>query len=291
RASPRLQIFCRKMPVYIRKHPLEIPPPSERDWIKEEEEGFFPQDPDRALAALPQPARMISKLVMLVFENAMEIVERREALQEAQKGKVQATKCSPTAEFQVKTSCLAASGKYIFVGLSMGLAVFQVSDCKQICAWDTAKTEICVIRASALGDEHHVLLAVDELVQFSRLPEGSRKAGFHLEDVKNCSPENPFLLISSCSTQFPNAGSTEAWLDIYRLPKDSWLKERENSPGAAAGLAFRDRKSSQGSTVQNSFLLCYFLLLPFCLQVFHQLLLLQTATARFRLSKSVSPRE
>lgn len=91
------------MAVYIRKHPLEIPPPSEKDWLKDDEEDFFLQDPDRKRDALPQPFRMINKLVMLVFENAMEIIERREMLREAQKLKVQPTKCFPTAEFQVQS--------------------------------------------------------------------------------------------------------------------------------------------------------------------------------------------
>ncbi|NWI08377.1 WDR93 protein, partial [Crypturellus soui] len=242
--------------VYIRKHPLEIPPPSEKDWIKDDEEDFFLQDPDRAFDALPQPVRMIHKLVMLVFENAMEIIERREALQEAQKQKVQAKKCFPTAEFQVtgRASCLAASGKYIFVGLSMGLAVFQGSDCKQVCAWDTAKTEICVICASALGNEHHALLAVDELgfVWLFCFHKDSFLFIKNLNEVEDISKRSTCVEVVLSQggdyAGFPNAGKTEAWLEIYRLPKDSWLKEKENSPGTAAGLAFRDRPSSHGST-------------------------------------------
>lgn len=85
----------------IQKDPLGIPPPSEKDWDKEDEENFFLLDPDRKRDALPQPLRMISKLVMEVFERAMEIIERQEMLREAQKRKVQPKKCFPTAEFQV----------------------------------------------------------------------------------------------------------------------------------------------------------------------------------------------
>lgn len=55
------------------------------------------------------------------------------------------------------------SGKFIFVGLSVGLAAFRMYDCKQVCVWDAVKTEICVICSSDLGNEHHVLLTVDEM--------------------------------------------------------------------------------------------------------------------------------
>ena len=91
------------MAVYIQKDPRDIPPPSEKDWLKEDEEDFFLQDPDQKRDALPQPFRMVNKLVMLVFENAMEIIERREMFREVQKLNVQPTKCFPTAEFQVQS--------------------------------------------------------------------------------------------------------------------------------------------------------------------------------------------
>uniref|UniRef100_A0A8D2QAC2 WD repeat domain 93 n=1 Tax=Zonotrichia albicollis TaxID=44394 RepID=A0A8D2QAC2_ZONAL len=155
------------MAVNSRQHPLEIPPPSAKDWPKEEEENFFLLDPDRKRDVLPQPFRMIHKLVMQVFESAVEIIEEREMLREAQKRKVQPTKCFPTAEFQVteRANCLAVSGKYIFVGLSVGLAAFSRCDLKDVCAWDAAQKEICALHASALGNECHVLLAVDEMGQ------------------------------------------------------------------------------------------------------------------------------
>uniref|UniRef100_A0A8C8SYK6 Uncharacterized protein n=1 Tax=Pelusios castaneus TaxID=367368 RepID=A0A8C8SYK6_9SAUR len=154
------------MPVYIRKHPLEIPPPSEKDWIKkDEEENFFLQDPDQIIDSLPQPFRMINKLVTLVFEQALEIIEEREALREAQTLKVQPTLNLPTAEFQVmgKANCLAASGQHVFVGLSTGLAVFNMHNCKRVCAWESVKLEICALRAASLSNETHLLITVDEM--------------------------------------------------------------------------------------------------------------------------------
>ncbi|KAK0685728.1 WDR93 protein, partial [Pygoscelis papua] len=238
--------------VYIRKHPLEIPPPSEKDWLKDDEEDFFLQDPDRKRDALPQPFRMINKLVMLVFENAMEIIERREMLREAQKLKVQPTKCFPTAEFQVtgRANCLTVSGKYIFVGLSVGLSAFKVSDCKEVCAWDAVKTEICAIHALDLGNERHVLLAVDEmgLVWLFCFHKESFVLIKILNEVEDIGKRSTCVeVVLSPGGDYAGVllqGNTKAWLEIYRLPKDSWLKEMEKSPGAAAGLACRERRSS-----------------------------------------------
>ncbi|NXT24145.1 WDR93 protein, partial [Syrrhaptes paradoxus] len=234
------------------KHPLEIPPPSEKDWLKDDEEDFFLQDPDRKRDALPQPFRMINKLVMQVFENAMEIIEKRETLREVQKLKVKPTKCFPTAEFQVtgRANCLAVSGNYIFVGLSAGLAAFKMSDCKETCAWDEAETEICAIHALDLGNECHVLFAVDEmgLLWFFCFHKESFLLIKILNEVEDISKRSTCVeVVLSPAGDYAGVllqGNTKAWLEIYRLPKDSWLKEMEKNPGAAAGLACRERSSS-----------------------------------------------
>uniref|UniRef100_A0A8C0FZW1 Uncharacterized protein n=1 Tax=Chelonoidis abingdonii TaxID=106734 RepID=A0A8C0FZW1_CHEAB len=250
----------RKMPVYIRKRPLEIPPPSEKDWIKkDEEENFFLQDPDQIFDSLPQPFRMINKLVTLVFEQAWEIIEKREAPREAQIRKVKPTLYLPTAEFQVmgRANCLAASGQHVFVGLSTGLAVFNTPSCKRICAWESTKLEICAIRASNLGNETHLLVTVDDMGRYPMSFLKSHVGGIlrtNLCAMMEWKWWKPFLLLSNCSMQFPNAGSTEAWLEIYRLPKESWLKETDHSQAAAAVSSFRERRFSQASMVQNVFL-------------------------------------
>ncbi|OPJ70469.1 WD repeat-containing protein 93 [Patagioenas fasciata monilis] len=239
------------MAAQIPKHPLEIPPPSEKDWLKDDEEDFFLQDPDRERDALPQPFRMVNKLVTLVFENAMEIIERREMLREAEKLKVQPTKCFPTAEFQVtgRANCLAVSGKYIFVGLSEGLAAFTVFNWEEVCAWDAVKTEICAIHALDLENEHHILLAVDEmgLVWLFCFRKESFQLIKILNEVEDISKRSTCVEVvlspGGDYAGFLLQDSTKAWLEIYRLPKDSWLKEMEKSSGAAAGLAHWRRRS------------------------------------------------
>ncbi|KFU94485.1 WD repeat-containing protein 93, partial [Chaetura pelagica] len=230
---------------HTRRRPLEIPSPSEEDWLKDEEEDFFLQDPDRQRGVLPQPFRMINKLVMLIFEDAMEIIERREM---DRKEKVQPAELFPTAEFQVfgRANCLVVSGKYIFVGLSWGLAAFEVSNSEEACVWDAVKTEICAIRASELGNECHVLLAVDEMglvwlfcfhnegFQLVKILNGTEDLSKQSVCVEMVLPPGGY-----CAGVLLQ-GNTKAWLDIYRLPKDSWLKVLEGSPGAAG----RERRSS-----------------------------------------------
>ncbi|NWI01541.1 WDR93 protein, partial [Tichodroma muraria] len=248
--------------VNTRKHPLGIPPPSEKDWPKEDEEDFFLLDPDRKRDVLPQPFRMINKLVMQVFESAMEIIERREMLREAQKLKVQPKKCFPTAEFQVseRANCLAVSGKYIFVGLSVGLAAFNMCDFKDVCARHVAKTEICAIHASDLGDECHVLLAVDEmgLAWLFCFHKGSFLLVKILNEVKDISQRSTCVeVVLSLGGDYAGIllqGNTKAWLEIYQLPKDSWLTEMEKNAGAAEELACSERRSSCSSEV-GTFLL------------------------------------
>ncbi|NWW71515.1 WDR93 protein, partial [Climacteris rufus] len=253
--------------VNTRKHPLGIPPPSEKDWPKDDEEDFFLLDPDRERDALPQPFRMINKLLMQVFESAMEIIERREMLREAEKLKVQPTKCFPTAEFQVtgRANCLAVSGKYIFVGVSVGLAAFSTCDCKGVCAWDAANTEICAIHASHLGNECHVLLAVDEmgLVWLFCFHQDSFLLIKTLNEVEDISKRSTCVeVVLSRGGDYAGIllqGNTKGWLEIYQLPKDSWLTEMEKNLGAAEGLACSERRSSCTSAVQNSSMsLCAF---------------------------------
>ncbi|NWI95895.1 WDR93 protein, partial [Pitta sordida] len=248
--------------VNTRKHPLEIPRPSKKDWPKDDEEDFFLLDPDRKRDVLPQPFRMINKLVMQVFENAMETIERREMLREAQKLKVQPRRCFPTAEFQMtgRANCLAMSGKYVFVGLSVGLAAFNMWDCKDVCAWDAVETEICAIHASDLGKECHVLLAVDEmgLVWLFCFHKGSFLLVKVLNEMEDISKRSTCVEVGlSPGGGYAGVllqGNTKAWLEIYQLPKDSWLMKMEKNPGAAAGLACSERRSSCTS-VMATFLL------------------------------------
>lgn len=91
--KPRLSVFS--------KGPLEIPSPTETDWPKDDEKDFVFKDMDQELDSLPQPYRMINKLVNYLFDQSWEIIEERESLREVEKNWTVTTTYPPSAEIRV----------------------------------------------------------------------------------------------------------------------------------------------------------------------------------------------
>lgn len=89
------------MPIYIRKGPLEIPPGSEKDWASEEHEDYFLRDPDQARDSLPQPYRMIAKVVERLIDQTIELINIREQSREEEKLKKKTDILQPAAEIHV----------------------------------------------------------------------------------------------------------------------------------------------------------------------------------------------
>ncbi|OCT89727.1 WD repeat-containing protein 93 [Xenopus laevis] len=228
------------MPVYIRKGPLEIPPGSERDWATEEQnEDSFIKDPDQALDLLPQPFRMIDKVVNHLIYQALEIISINEHKREQDKLKRKTEVFTPIAEIQVtkRVNCLAAmeSGTYLFVGHSEGLAVYSFPDCHWICGWEDTKIEICSLSICHVKNQLYMLATVDDmgiarLLYFSEDRLNLLKVINEPEDVS----KRTICVTLKVSAGGDYAGillegSEECWLEVYRLPKDSWLKEVEHA--------------------------------------------------------------
>nr|XP_028562644.1 WD repeat-containing protein 93 [Podarcis muralis] len=236
------------MPVFLRKQPLDIPSPTEKDWIKkDEEEDIYLKDPYEFRDTLPQPYRMINKLVNLLLERTWEIVEGPQPLQETRQPKVPPPKYPPSSEFQVegRANCMVAAGEFIFIGFSMGLSVFSIPTCEKptcekVCAWEAVNVEICAIKVSNFGSSSYLIGSVDELgiarlFYFFKENLLSIKA---INEVEDISKRNTCVALElSRGADYAGfllqAGSSEAWLEIYRLPKDSWLKETENAQNVA----------------------------------------------------------
>ncbi|XP_015274729.1 PREDICTED: WD repeat-containing protein 93 [Gekko japonicus] len=164
-----------------------------------------------------------------------------------------------------RANCLAASREYIFIGLSTGLSVFSIATCEKIGAWETARLEICTLHASDLDNNSQVLGTVDEM-GFAHLLYFSKENLLHVKainEVEDISKRNTCVRLELSHrgdyAGFLLQGNLEAWLEIYRLPKDSWQKEAEHVQTSAltapvlnsVPASFRDRKLSTATVVQN----------------------------------------
>ncbi|XP_063781866.1 WD repeat-containing protein 93 [Pseudophryne corroboree] len=234
------------MPLYIRKGLLEIPPGSEKDWASEEqEEDYFLRDPEQAQDCLPQPYRMIDKVVELVIDQVLEIIKIQEKNREAERLKVKINIFQPTAEIQVsrRVNCVAAgaSGTYLFAGLSEGLAVYSLSDQGWICGWEADNLEVCSLGVCQVQNQVYLISTVDDMGiarLFYFIDENLHflKAFNEPEDIS----KRTVCKLCNLSDGGDYAGvllegNEECWLEVYKLPKDTWLKEMEHSPATTAG--------------------------------------------------------
>lgn len=93
----------RRLPVFTQKGLLEVPSPTE-DWCRDDEEDYVFKDPDWELNSLPQPYRMISRLVNLLLDRSWEVIEERRTLRETELSRIWPTVYPPVSESKVWSS-------------------------------------------------------------------------------------------------------------------------------------------------------------------------------------------
>lgn len=91
------------MPVYLRKN-VNYTPPS-IDAVPVEMEDDFMTDPDQMTDKLPQPYRMLDKIVNSVVDIAWTIIEERENARLEEARRIKPPEYSHTAEVEVHTTC------------------------------------------------------------------------------------------------------------------------------------------------------------------------------------------
>nr|XP_040130312.1 WD repeat-containing protein 93 isoform X3 [Ictidomys tridecemlineatus] len=99
-STKRNQTQKMRLPTFTQKVPLEVPSPTEKDWSKDNIEDYVIKDLDEGVNSLPQPYRMINKLVNLVFDLAWELIEERDTLKESEIDCIQLTIYPPLTEVQ-----------------------------------------------------------------------------------------------------------------------------------------------------------------------------------------------
>ncbi|XP_059534266.1 WD repeat-containing protein 93 [Myotis daubentonii] len=229
-----------RLPLFTQKGQLEVPTPSEKDWSKDDEESYVFKDPHQQLDSLPQPYRMINKLVNLLFDRAWEIIEERDALREVELSRVRPTVYPPILESKLskRPRCLAVSQDYVFIAGAKGFSIYNLHDAKQIYVYEKFKAEVMSIWATDLGNET-LMAPVDEMGTCSSssfsLIYVHRPGVFLVKSTKSTDDTNKQTICLKMDIShggdfaaFLLQGAGDTWLDVYKLPKEAWVKEVEH---------------------------------------------------------------
>uniref|UniRef100_A0ABI7XDZ8 WD repeat domain 93 n=1 Tax=Felis catus TaxID=9685 RepID=A0ABI7XDZ8_FELCA len=220
---------------FVRKVLLEVPSPTEQDWPQDDEKDFAFKDSEQELESLPQPYRMINKMVNLLFDQAWEVIMKRDALREAEHSRVQPTIYLPLVESKLNKmpNCMAVSQDYVFIGGAKGFSIYNLYDAKRLYIWEKLKVDVTSIWAADLGSE--ILIAPVDETGIARLFYFCKDGLFLIKainEVDDTSKQTTCLKTEISHggdfAGFLLQGAGEIWLDVYRLPKESWLKEVEH---------------------------------------------------------------
>ncbi|XP_026640237.1 WD repeat-containing protein 93 [Microtus ochrogaster] len=227
----RLSVFA--------KGPLEIPSPTEADWPKDDEKDFVFRDVDQELDSLPQPYRMINKLVNQLFDHSWEIIQETEAVRETEKNRVQPTVYPPVTEIQLskRPGGMAVSQDYLFVGGVKGFSIYNLHNFKRMYVWEKFKVDVVSIWAMDLGNEV-LIVPMDEIgiVRLFYLYKDSLLLIKTINEMDDASKQSSCVKTELSQTgdyaAFLFQGAGDIWLEVYKLPKETWIKEMEHPQSA-----------------------------------------------------------
>lgn len=232
------------MPIYIRKN-VSFTPPSIYNMQLEDDSDYL-LDPDQLRDILPQPYRMINKILTQILDSVWEIVETKDnaVLAEARKIRPPIFNEAKRLDKFDSASSMASStdGKYIFFGLPNGLAAMDALTQDHLHSWHEEKVQITNIQCCAIGSEYHLITTLDDM-GVARIYLWAYDNIFLVKALNENAPESTSkILCQKCEAAaqgdyiaalFENTTSKEIWLEVHKLPLESWLSELE-ALGAAA---------------------------------------------------------
>ncbi|XP_005381604.1 PREDICTED: WD repeat-containing protein 93 isoform X2 [Chinchilla lanigera] len=180
---------------------------------------------------------MINKLVNLLFDRSWELIEERAALREADRTRIQPTIYAALTEIQhnQRPSCMAMSQDYVFIGGAKGFSIYNLYNAERIYVWEKLKVDVTSIWVTDLGSE--ILIApVDEtgIIRLFYLYKDGLFLIKTINEVDDTSKQPTCVKLEISQggdfAAFLLQGAGDSWLDVYKLPREAWLKEAEHLP-------------------------------------------------------------
>ncbi|KAH9500890.1 hypothetical protein Btru_069135 [Bulinus truncatus] len=256
------------MPIYIPKR-ATFSPPANSD-IEPENDNDFLLDPDQLWDSLPQPYRMINKIISQVLDSVWEIIEKKEKTASEAAAIIPPPSLEQNKILQgfetVTAMSSTAEGEFLLLGLPNGLAVIDAHTLDIINQWEDEYAEIVSIHSAQVGSDVHLILTIDNLGT-CRIFVYALYNLFCIKTVNENAPQAEVkILCQKCEISqggeyfgvvLENSATHEVHVEIYKSAIETWTTEienkmskmQENETDKAVDLAASDKLNSQSSIV------------------------------------------
>ncbi|XP_076465084.1 WD repeat-containing protein 93-like isoform X2 [Babylonia areolata] len=250
------------MPVYIRKNLSFTPTSLER--MSDEEDDDYLQDPDQMRDSLPQPYRMIDKVLNKLLEDAWDIIEMKENKRLADERKIRPPKYDKPNDlpFLSQATALASStdGKYLFAGLPNGLVAMDALTQQTLNQWEEDGAEITSIQTYAFSATASLLVTIDDMA-VARLFLFACDCLFFVKVLNETADGGTKLLTSRCEASLEgdyvgivleNTSTKEVWFEAHKVPREAWVSELEAVEEKFQKQKEKEQKEKEGKGEQPS---------------------------------------
>ncbi|KAI7814778.1 WD repeat-containing protein 93 [Triplophysa rosa] len=222
------------MALYSRKG-LEIPEPSDCS-SSEDDDITYLTDLYQPEHQLPESVRVSNKLLNSLVDRAWEVISKQDSIRKDAEGMRKVPVLNPKEmKLPGRTNSVVCSddGVYLFLGHTHGLSVISTSTLTSVRTWQGEKVELTSISCASLENCTHLLCTVDDM-GIARLFVHHKENIYLIKVLNETDDINQRNICTkfevSRSGDFGAAVMTSGrsvWLDVYRFPRDLWLKELE----------------------------------------------------------------
>ncbi|ESP05506.1 hypothetical protein LOTGIDRAFT_228061 [Lottia gigantea] len=238
------------MPVYLRKN-ISFSPPSLENITDIDIEDDFTADPDLLRDKLPQPYRLINKIIDNVVEKAWTYISKVEEKKFKELNRVRppsydcSVKLNLEKEYNATGLSDSVDGRYVFFGTSNGIIVLDALQQSIVTVWEEEKVDVVHIKCHLIGVQTYLLVTIDEL-GVAKLFIFQADHIFLLKVLNEQESATNKIITSKCEASaegdyvgifLENPSKNETWLEVYRLPRDTWLREMETVVGELQSIA------------------------------------------------------